>query len=155
LSWLVKASQLAAGKASRWRDEERLRRGWTRAEAHPFGPKCFAGPSGRPPAPPGQPGSHRDAHLGWRAGPAGSSASTSGTRRRAGITARDLRADRLLAEAYATGGDPLRLTGLFGISDPTAIRYCAETGLRGYDDSQALEGAAGSAGRTESTSAST
>ena len=44
---------------------------------------------------------------------------------------------------------------LFGISDPTAIRYCAETGLRGYDESQALEGAAGSAGRTESTSAST
>ena len=44
---------------------------------------------------------------------------------------------------------------LFGISDPTAIRYCAETGLRGYDDSQTLEGAAGSAGRTESTSAST
>jgi hypothetical protein len=77
------------------------------------------------------------------------------TVRRAGITARDLRADRLLAEAYATGGDPLRLTGLFGISDPTAIGYCAETGLRGYDESQALEGAAGSAGRTESTSAST
>jgi integrase len=77
------------------------------------------------------------------------------TLRRAGITARDLRADRLLDEAYATGGDPLRLTGLFGISDPTAIRYCAATGLRGYDESQAREGAAGSAGRTESTSAST
>jgi hypothetical protein len=44
--------------------------------------------------------------------------------RHAGITARDLRADRLLGEAYATGGGPLRLTGLFGISDPTAIRYC-------------------------------
>jgi len=72
--------------------------------------------------------------------------------RRAGITAQDLRADRLLAEAYATGGDPLRLTGLCGISDPTAIRYCAETGLRGYDDHQAQEGATGSAGRTESTS---
>jgi len=66
-----------------------------------------------------------------------------------------LRADRLLGEAYATGGDPLRLTSLFGISDPTAIRYCAETGLRGYDEDQALEGAAGSAGWTESTSAST
>ena len=75
--------------------------------------------------------------------------------RRAGITAQDLRADRLLAEAYATGGDPLRLTGLFGISDLTAIRYRAETGLWGYDEGQALEGAAGSAGRTESTSAST
>ena len=48
------------------------------------------------------------------------------TVRRTGITARDLRADRLLSEAHASGGDPLRLTYLFGISDPTAIRYCAE-----------------------------
>ena len=48
------------------------------------------------------------------------------TARRAGITAAGLRADRLLAEAHATGGDPLALTHLFGISDPTAIRYCAE-----------------------------
>ncbi len=48
------------------------------------------------------------------------------TARRAGITAADLRADRLLAEAHASGGDPLRLTHLFGISDPAAIRYCAE-----------------------------
>jgi integrase len=46
--------------------------------------------------------------------------------RRAGVTAQDLRADRLLAEAHASGGDPLQLTHLFGISDPTAIRYCAE-----------------------------
>lgn len=46
--------------------------------------------------------------------------------RRAGITAPDLRADRLLGEAHANGGDPLRLTHLFGISDFTAIRYCAE-----------------------------
>jgi len=46
--------------------------------------------------------------------------------RRAGITAAELRADRLLDEAHASGGDPLRLTHLFGISDPTAIRYCAE-----------------------------
>ena len=46
--------------------------------------------------------------------------------RRAGITAAELRADRLLGEAQATGGDPLRLTHLFGISDPTAIRYCGE-----------------------------
>ncbi len=74
------------------------------------------------------------------------------TARRAGITAADLRADRLLGEAHATGGDPLRLTHLFGISDPTAIRYCAEFGQRGYDEHQAREGAAGSAGRTESTS---
>ena len=55
----------------------------------------------------------------------------------------------------AGGGDPLRLTHLPGISDPTVIRYCAETGRQGYDRHQALEGAAGSAGRTESTSAST
>ena len=77
------------------------------------------------------------------------------TVRRAGITAAELRADRLLGEAYASDGDPLRLTRLFGISDPTAIRYCAETSPRGYDGQRALEGAAGSAGRTESTSAST
>jgi hypothetical protein len=51
-----------------------------------------------------------------------------GTVRRAGVTAQDLRADRLLDEARASGGDPLKLTHLFGISDPTAIRYCAEAG---------------------------
>jgi hypothetical protein len=50
------------------------------------------------------------------------------TVRRAGITAAELRADRLLGEACASGGDPLQLSHLFGISDPTAIRYCAETG---------------------------
>ncbi len=72
--------------------------------------------------------------------------------RPAGITATDLRADRLLGEAHASSGDPLQLTRLFGISDPTAIRYCAETGQRGYDEHRAREGAAGSAGRTESTS---
>jgi hypothetical protein len=43
-----------------------------------------------------------------------------------GITTQNLRADRLHAEAEASGGDPLQLTNLFGISDPTAIRYCAE-----------------------------
>jgi hypothetical protein len=42
------------------------------------------------------------------------------------ITARDLRADRLLAEAQASGGDPLRLAHLFGISDAAAIGYCAD-----------------------------
>jgi hypothetical protein len=76
------------------------------------------------------------------------------TARQAGITAAALRADRLLSEACASGGDPLQLTHLFAISDPTAIRYCAEFGQRGYDEHQAREGAAGSAGRTESTSAS-
>ena len=55
------------------------------------------------------------------------------TVRRAGITAASLRADRLLDEACASGGDPLQLTHLFGISDPTAIRYCAETGLPRQD----------------------
>ena len=55
------------------------------------------------------------------------------TVRRAGITAQDLRADRLLGQAQASGGDPLQLTHLFGISDPTAIRYCAETGIPGRD----------------------
>ena len=44
-----------------------------------------------------------------------------------------LEACRFLAEALASGGDPLRLTHLFGISDPTAIRYCAEAGLPGQD----------------------
>ena len=43
-----------------------------------------------------------------------------------GITAQDLRADRLHDEAQASGGDPLRLAHLFGTSDGTAIRYCAE-----------------------------
>jgi hypothetical protein len=47
---------------------------------------------------------------------------------RVGTTAHQLRVDRLLAEVDATGGDPLTLTRLFGISDPTAIRYCAELG---------------------------
>lgn len=39
-------------------------------------------------------------------------------------TAAGLRADRLLAEAHATG-DPLRLARLFALSDDTAVRYCA------------------------------
>jgi hypothetical protein len=43
-----------------------------------------------------------------------------------GLTAQDLRMDRLLAEVQATGGDPLKLTKFFGVSDPTAIRYCLE-----------------------------
>jgi hypothetical protein len=45
---------------------------------------------------------------------------------RGGVTAQDLRADRFLGEAEASAGDPLRLAHLFEISDPTAIRYCAE-----------------------------
>jgi hypothetical protein len=47
---------------------------------------------------------------------------------RLGLTAEELRVDRLLAEAQDSGGDPLTLTLLFGLSDPTAIRYCAELG---------------------------
>lgn len=46
--------------------------------------------------------------------------------RKVNITAQNLRADRFHDEAEASGGDPLRLTHLFGISDATAIRYCAE-----------------------------
>lgn len=45
---------------------------------------------------------------------------------RLGLTAEELRIDRLLAEVQATGGDPLKLTRLFDLSDATAIRYCAE-----------------------------
>lgn len=41
-------------------------------------------------------------------------------------TAGALRADRLLAEATDTGGDPMRLAGLFGVHPRTAMRYCAE-----------------------------
>jgi len=51
--------------------------------------------------------------------------------RRVGITVQDLRADRLLGHARASGGDPLQLARLFGVSDPTAIRYCAELGPPG------------------------
>ncbi len=63
--------------------------------------------------------------------------------------------DGPVAAAKASGGDPLQLTRLSDISDPAAIRYCAEIGPGRYDEHQALEGAAGSAGRTESTSVST
>jgi integrase len=52
-----------------------------------------------------------------------------GAVRQLGITAQNLRADRFHSEAQATGGDPLQLTHLFGISDPTAIRYCTEIGI--------------------------
>jgi hypothetical protein len=45
---------------------------------------------------------------------------------RLGVTAEDLRVDRLLAEVQDSGGDPLTLSLLFGLSDPTAIRYCLE-----------------------------
>jgi integrase len=47
---------------------------------------------------------------------------------RLGVTAHDLRVDRLMAEVHATGGDAFKLTQLFGLSDPIAIRYCAELG---------------------------
>jgi hypothetical protein len=61
--------------------------------------------------------------------------------RQLGITVHNLRAGGLHAEAEASGGDLLRLTRLFGISDPTAIRYCAEPDLI------APHGAAGHASR--------
>jgi integrase len=60
---------------------------------------------------------------------------------RLGITAEDLRVDRLLAEVQASGGDPLTLTLLFGISDPTAIRYCTELELRDPDGNRLRIGA--------------
>lgn len=44
-------------------------------------------------------------------------------------TAAGLRADRLLDEARTSGGDPLRLTRLFGLSAETAVRYCNEIDL--------------------------
>lgn len=44
-------------------------------------------------------------------------------------TAAGLRADRLLGEAQASGGDPLRLARLFGLSAETAVRYCTELDL--------------------------
>ena len=50
-----------------------------------------------------------------------------------GITAQNLRADRLHDEAQTSGDDPLRLAHLFGLSDPTAIRYCAEIGPPGQN----------------------
>jgi hypothetical protein len=50
---------------------------------------------------------------------------------RLGTTAHDLRVDRFLAEVHTTGGDPLKLAKLFGLSDTTAIRYCLELGPLG------------------------
>lgn len=47
------------------------------------------------------------------------------------------RADRIHEEAQASGGDPLQLTQLFGVSDPAAIRYCAELGPPGQASPQA------------------
>ncbi len=54
--------------------------------------------------------------------------------RRVGITAADLRADRLLGEAQANCGGSVQLAKLVGISDPTRHRSCAEFGQRGYDE---------------------
>ncbi len=48
-----------------------------------------------------------------------------------------LRADRLLGQAQASGGDPLQPTALFGISDGAAIRYCAQAGPLGQATSPA------------------
>lgn len=46
--------------------------------------------------------------------------------RKLGHTAQQLRVDRFLDEVHNTGGDPIRLIRLFGLSDPTALRYCAD-----------------------------
>ena len=75
--------------------------------------------SQRQPLPAGQPEHRRRVHPGH---PRLCSAGFA----QLGLTAQDLRADRLLAEVQATGGDPLKLTEFFGISDPTAIRYRLE-----------------------------
>jgi hypothetical protein len=55
---------------------------------------------------------------------------------RLGTTAHLLRVDRLLAEARATGGDPLTLAQLFGLSGATAIHYCLELGPADPGDHQ-------------------
>jgi hypothetical protein len=41
------------------------------------------------------------------------------------VTLEQLRVDRQLEEATACGGDPLHLAAVFGVSEPTAIRYAA------------------------------
>ena len=46
--------------------------------------------------------------------------------RKLGYTAHQLRVDRFLDEVRNTGGDPVRLSRMFGLSDPTALRYCAD-----------------------------
>ena len=46
--------------------------------------------------------------------------------RKLGHTSQQLRVDRFLDEVHNTGGDPIRLIQLFGLSDPTALRYCAD-----------------------------
>jgi integrase len=46
--------------------------------------------------------------------------------RKLGHTSHQLRVDRLLEEAHNTGGDPIRLIRMFGLSDPTALHYCAD-----------------------------
>lgn len=43
--------------------------------------------------------------------------------KKAGISAKALREDRILAEVHATGGDPRRLTDLFGLSIEGTNRY--------------------------------
>ncbi|CAN5224836.1 MAG: hypothetical protein CMH34_09065 [Microbacterium sp.] len=43
--------------------------------------------------------------------------------KKAGISAKALREDRILAEVRATGGDPRRLADLFGLSIEGACRY--------------------------------
>jgi integrase len=49
-------------------------------------------------------------------------------------TGAELRADRLLAEANESRGDPLRLVRLFGVSPSCAMRYCAGWQLESETD---------------------
>jgi hypothetical protein len=57
------------------------------------------------------------------------------------VTLHQLRADRLLAHARDTDGDPLSLHRLFGLSAHTAVRYCAELDLptAGHDPADPTE----------------
>ena len=48
-----------------------------------------------------------------------------------------LRADRLLAAAADSDGDPLTLVRLFGVSGDTAVRYCTELDQSAYQDARA------------------
>jgi len=59
------------------------------------------------------------------------------------LTPHALRVDRILDEVHATSGDPLTLARVLGLSDPTALRYCAELGPldRQHDSSQSAESA--------------
>jgi hypothetical protein len=49
--------------------------------------------------------------------------------RKLGYTAHQVRVDRFLDEVHRTGGDPVRLSRMFGLRDPTALHYCTDATL--------------------------